>query len=200
MIRVFQSGWFVALVGCGLYWATTVFVLGPSQFAGAQFIKPDYSADDDPSWRFRNPEFDQWVAQIQTAKEKLDLRQQQLNELQTRLNAELQEISTVTQTVYQLQSNFDQNVIRFNAQESDNVKHQAKLISAMSPEGAVAMLSQMSDDDVVRILFAMKPDQASQIFDALSKMGDAGAKRAAQLTERLRQVLPPPSPAAPAFP
>jgi flagellar motility protein MotE (MotC chaperone) len=194
MTRILQSGWFVALMGCLLYLGTTIFVFSPSKFAGAQFIQPDYSADDDPSWRFRNPEFNQWVSEVQNEKERLDLRSQQLDEWQTRLNLEMQEISTATQTVAQLQSNFDEDVIRFKAQETDNVKHQAKLISAMSPEGAMAMLNQMSDDDVVRILFTMKPDQASLILDTLSKAGEDQAKRAAQLTERLHQVLPEPTP------
>jgi flagellar motility protein MotE (MotC chaperone) len=194
MTRILQSGWFVALMGCLLYLGTTIFVLNPSKFAGAQFIQPDFSADDDPSWKFRNPEFNQWVSEVQNEKERLDLRSQQLDEWQTRLNLEMQEISTATQTVAQLQSNFDQDVIRFKAQETDNVKHQAKLISAMSPEGAMAMLNQMSDDDVVRILFTMKPDQASLILDTLSKSGSDQAKRAAQLTERLHQVLPEPTP------
>jgi flagellar motility protein MotE (MotC chaperone) len=193
MIRTLQSSWFVALAGCLLYLATTVVILNPSKFAGAQFMKPDYSADDDPSWKFRNPEFDQWVAQIKSEKSSLDLREQNLNQLQTRLNAELQEISTVTQTVAQLQETFDQNVIRFKAQDEDNIKHQAKLMAAMSPEGAIAMLDQMPDDDAVRILYTMKTDEASLILDTLSKMGVAQAKRAAKLTERLQQVLPPPA-------
>jgi len=194
MIRTLQSGWMAALIGCVLYLATTIVVLSPSKFAGYHPAKPDYSADDDPSWRFRNPEFNEWVSQIQTEKQKLDLREQQLEEWQTRLNTELQEISTVTQTVNQLQSDFDKNVIRFKAQESDNVKHQAKLISAMSPEGAVAMMSNMSDDEVVRILFTMKPDQASLILDSFSKISQEQAKHAALLTERLHQVLPEPTP------
>jgi flagellar motility protein MotE (MotC chaperone) len=194
MTRILQSGWFVALMGCLLYLGTTIYVLGPSKFAGAQFIQPDYSADNDPSWKFLNPEFNQWVSDVQNEKERLDLRSQQLDEWQTRLNLELQEVSMATQTVAQLQSNFDQDVIRFKAQETDNVKHQAKLISAMSPEGAMAMVSQMSDDDVVRILFMMKPDEASLILDTLSKSGVDQAKRAAQLTERLHQVLPEPAP------
>jgi flagellar motility protein MotE (MotC chaperone) len=193
MIRIFQSSWFVAIAGCALYLATTVAVLNPSKFAGAQFARPDYSADDDPSWRFRNPEFDQWVAQIKSEKDSLDLREQHLNELQARLNTELQEISTVTQTVAQLQENFDKNVIRFKAQDEDNVKHQAKLMAAMSPEGAIAMLNEMPDDAAVKILFTMKTDEASLILDALSKMGQPQAKRAAELTERLQQVLSPPA-------
>jgi flagellar motility protein MotE (MotC chaperone) len=195
MIRILQSSWFVAITGGLVYLATTVVVLNPSKFAGVPISNPDYSADDDPSWKFRNPEFNQWVAQIKSEKEKLDLREQHLNELQTRLNVELQEVSTVTQTVAQLQQSFDQNVVRFKAQETDNIKRQAKLMAAMSPEGAVAMLNEMPDDDVVRILFTMKTDQASLLLDALSKQGQPGAKRAAQLTQRLQQVLAPPTPA-----
>ena len=160
-------------------------------------MKPDYSADDDPSWRFRNPEFNQWVSQIQNEKAHLDLREQQLDEWQTRINTELQEMSLVTQTVLQLQSSFDKDVVRFKAQETDNVKHQAKLIAAMSPDGAVSMFDQMSDDDAVRILYVMRPDDASLILDTLSKTGQA--KRAALLTERLHQVLPDAAPATPAF-
>jgi flagellar motility protein MotE (MotC chaperone) len=126
------------------------------------------------------------------------LREQNLNELQTRLNVELQEISTVTQTVSQLQENFDQNVIRFKAQETDNIKHQVKLMSAMSPEGAIAMLDEMPDDEAVRILFTMKNDVASVILDTMSKAGKTQAKRAAELTEQLQKVLPAaPAPATP---
>jgi len=97
----------------------------------------------------------------------------------------------VTQTVAQLQESFDKNVVRFKAQETDNIKHQAKLMSAMTPEGAVAVMNEMADDDTVKILFTMKIDVASQILDAMSKQGQPQAKRAAQLTKRLQQVLAP---------
>ncbi len=192
MTRILQSSWFAALFGCLLYLGITVFVLNPSKFAGMDLQQEYASAEDDPSWKFHNPEFDQWIAQIKNEKESLDLREQRLDELQTRLNAELQEITTVTQTVSQLQVNFDQDVIRFKTQELDNIKHQAKLVSSMSPEGAVAMLGQMPDDQALRILFIMKTDQASLILDTWSKGGREQAKRAAELMEKLRQILPPP--------
>lgn len=195
MTRILQSGWFAALVGCVLYLATTVYVLGPSKFAGAEFIKTGYSADDDPSWRFRNPQFNEWVSQIQNEKARLEVREQQLDEWQTRLNTELQEMTVVTQSIGQLRSTFDKDIVRLKTQEADNVKHQAKLISAMSPEGVVSMFSQMDDDDIVRILFVMKPDEASLILDTLSKTGES--KRAALLTERLHEVLPDAAPANP---
>jgi flagellar motility protein MotE (MotC chaperone) len=190
MIRILQSAWFVALIGCLVYLGTTVLLLNPAKFADMKLADASNGETDGPSWKFHNPEFDQWVAQVKTEKETLDAREQSLNELQTRLNAEMQEVSSVTQAVSELQANFDRNVIRLQAQEVDNVKHQSKLISAMSPEGAVAMLTQMPDDLAVRILFVMKPDDASRVLDAFSKKDEAGAKHAALLAEQLHRVLP----------
>jgi flagellar motility protein MotE (MotC chaperone) len=190
MIRILQSSWLAALMGCLLYLGTTLVVIRPEKFAEARIMPSDHSASDDPSWKFKNPEFDQWVAQMKDEKETLALREQHLSEWQSRLDAERQEISTVTQTVAQLQTDFDKNVIRFRAQETDNVKHQAKLIAAMSPAGAAAMLNEMADDDIVRILFIMKTDEASAILDTMSKLGKPEARRAAVLTGRLHQILP----------
>jgi hypothetical protein len=52
------------------------------------------------------------------------------------------------------------------------------------------MIKEMSDNDIVKILFIMKTDQASLILDMLSKLGPDQAKRAASLTMRLQQILP----------
>lgn len=192
MKRILQSSWLAVLIGGLLYFGTTMAVLRPGQFAGASTAAESrqLSADDDPSWRFHNPEFNQWVTQIKDEKDALALRAQQLDELQVRINADRQEINTVTQTVARMQSDFDMNVIRFKTQETENVRHQAKLIAAMSPEGSAAMIKEMSDDDIVRILFIMKTDQASLILDTLSKLGATEARRAAMLTVRLHKVLP----------
>jgi flagellar motility protein MotE (MotC chaperone) len=192
MTRIFQSSWLAVLVGGLLYFGTTLAILRPAKFAGLNLSRQqiELSAADDPSWKFRNPEFNQWVAQIKEEKDALALRTQQLDELQNHIAADRQEINIVTQTVAQMQADFDKNVIRFKAQETENVRHQAKLIAAMSPEGSAALVRQMSDDDVVRILFIMKTDQASLILDNLSKLGAADARRAALLTVRLQQVLP----------
>ena len=188
MMRFIQSPGFAALLGGILYLATTAAILNPSHFAGIKPPPPDYSADDDPSWKFRNPELDQWLSQIKSQREQLDLRQQQLDEWQTRLNEQMMEISAATQAVSQLQATFNQNVVRLSADEAVNLKRQTKMLSDMSPEGAVAILSQMQDDDVVRLIFTMKDDVASQILDAWSKQGEAQAKRVADITERLRVV------------
>jgi flagellar motility protein MotE (MotC chaperone) len=181
------------LLGGLLFFATTAALLKPAKFADA-IAAPAETAratSNEPSWKFRNPEMDQWIEEIKQEKDALDTREQQLKDLETRLNAERQEISVVTQAVAQMQSDFDKNVIRLNAQDSANLKRQAKLLSSMSPEGAAATLNQMSDDDVVRILFSMKADDASLVLDTLSKQGKDQAKRAANIIERMRHALPP---------
>lgn len=198
MTRILKSSWLTALLGCLLYLGTTLAVVRPEKFAAARPAPTELSAADDPSWKFKNPEIDQWISQIKTEKEKLALREQQLKEWQTRLEADRQEISTVTQTVAGLQAEFDKYVIRFRAQEMDNVKHQAKLIAAMSPQGAANLFDGMDDDTVVRILFTMKTDEASVILDTMSKLGQPEAQRAATLTAQLQRVLPLSTNAAPA--
>jgi flagellar motility protein MotE (MotC chaperone) len=182
------------LVGGLLFLGTTVALLKPVKFEGvltAGGAQATRALASEPSWKFRNPEMDQWIEEIKQEKEALNAREQQLKDLETRLNAERQEISAATQTVYQLQTDFDKNVVRLSAQDADNLKRQAKLLSSMSPEGAAATLSQMSDDDVVRILFTMKADDASLALDTLSKGGKDQANRAATIVERMRRTLPP---------
>jgi flagellar motility protein MotE (MotC chaperone) len=193
MVRFLQSSWMSMLLGGFLYLATTAALLKPSQLPAIPVAAKEISqvGSNEPSWKFRNPEMDQWIEEIKREKEALNLREQQLKDLETRLNAERQEMSVVTQAVSQMQADFDKNVVRLNAQDSDNLKRQAKLLSSMSPEGAAATLSQMGDDDVVRILFTMKADDASLALDTLSKGGKDQAKRAATIIERMRRTLPP---------
>ena len=193
MTRWLTSSWAVAAAGGLLYLGTTALLIRPAQFAGlrAALAAATLTPDNDPSWKFKNPEFEQWVAELKMEKSDLDTRVQQLQELQKRLAAQQQEFSAATQTVYQLQTEFDRNVIRIKAQEVQNLGKQAKIIAGMSPEGAANLVNQMADDDVVRLLATMKTDDASLILDSMSKLGKTEAKRAADLTERLRLVLPP---------
>jgi flagellar motility protein MotE (MotC chaperone) len=191
MNRILQSPGTVVLAG-GLMFFLTIFGtlktvhFGPVQLPGAEAL----AADDNPSWRFRNPEFDQWVAQIKEERAAIAVREEELKEWETRLAAENREVSTVTQTVTKLQSDFDKRVLLFKDQEMANAKKQVKVVADMSPEGAAAMFNSMPDDAVTQLLFLMKPDVSGPILDAMSKLGDFQARRAAALTERLKDVLP----------
>ena len=192
MLRLLKSPWVTALLACLLFLGTTAAMLAPLKLEiPLPNAQGHASANDDPSWRFRNPEFDQWVEELKHEKEALSLKEQQLRELQTRLDSERAELAAVTQNVHQLQMEFDKNVVRFQKSETENLKHEAKVIAGMSPEGAAKILNEMPDDEMVRILFTMKMDEASAALDTFSKLGKNEAKRAATIAERMRMALPP---------
>lgn len=193
MSRILQSHWMVSLIGCLAYLATTVALLQPGKLQGAR--RPVEEAKGapalGPSWNYRNPEIDQMVAELKTQKDELDQREQGLKELELRLQAEHQEILSVTQTVSRLQQEFDANVIRLKEAETANLKKLAKLHADMAPESSARILKELSDDDAAKILAYMKVDEASAVLEAFTKLGKDDAKRAALLSERLRQVVPP---------
>lgn len=193
MMRILQSSWFVSLAGCILYLVTTALLITPGQFAGYEppTREKKFSPSNDPSWRFRNPEFEQWVEELRAERHAMELRGRELEEWAARLQAERQELYMATQVVHQLQMDFDRTILRFQATETQNLKLQTKVVSGMSPEGAAAMLKEMPEPELVRILFTLKPDQASTILDAMSRMGKDEAQLAARATENLRKVLPP---------
>jgi flagellar motility protein MotE (MotC chaperone) len=185
LTRLLQSRWVVPLIGGLLYLATTAALIRPQQIAEA--LPPPttkLSSNNEPSWKFRNPEFEQIVEELRQEKQNLATREQQLQ-------AERQELLAITQTVHQLQVDFDKGVVRLKEQEVENLKRQSKIISGMTPEGAATMLYEMPEDQMVRALFSLKPDNAGLILEALSKQGKEQAKRAANATDRLRTVLPP---------
>lgn len=197
MNRLLQSSWLVALIGCLMYLAATLALLPPAKFAGVRAVLEQKAKPPEPpeeaSWKFHNPEFDQWLEEIRRQREALALREQQLQELQTRLESERQQLTYATQTVGQLQAEFDRNVVRIKDQEADNLKRQAKVLAGMSPDSAAGLVNDMAEDEAVRILFTMKPDEASAVLEALSKLGKTEARRAAAFTERMRRALPPES-------
>ena len=193
-MKFLQSSWLVSVISCVVYLGTTAAVLSSAKFE-AEVTPADeenfrLQPGDDPSWKFRNPEFEQWVQDLRQEKAALELRKVQLTEWEKRLQAEHQEISSVTQKVAQLQAEFEKNVVRLKDQEIKNLKRQAKTVSEMSPDAAAKMLDQMTDDDLVRLFSAMKNEQVTLLLETLSKQGKAQTRRAAAITERMRHLLP----------
>jgi flagellar motility protein MotE (MotC chaperone) len=201
MVRILQSPAAVLAAAFVSFFVTLFLLLHLiplGQVAAVVAAREPKSADDAPSWRFHNPDIDQWVGQLKTEKDALAVREQQLKDWETRLTAESREIAAVTQAVTHTQEAFDKRVVLLSAQEKDNAKKQLKVIADMTPDGAAAMMNEMRDDEVVRLLYSQKPDVSAAILDAMSKLGQSQAKRAGTITERLKEVLPVPATNTPA--
>lgn len=190
-MKLLQSRWMCVGLGILSYVSTTVAVWRSPQikFSDHKKVSGKATAQAKPSWAFQNPEVDQLISDLRQQKDTLAEKERRLNELATRLKSEREEIGIVTQQVARLQTEFDRNVVRVREEETANLKRLAKIYGAMSPEGAVSILKEMNDDDVVRILVFMKDAETAPLLELLAKSGTSDAKRAAQISARLRAAV-----------
>jgi flagellar motility protein MotE (MotC chaperone) len=199
MKKLLQSPWTAGAVGAVLYVVTMTVCWHPEKQGSVETTarKPSPAG---PSWTFHNPEIEQLVGELKKEKLALADKEKQLDELAVRLNSERQELNQVTQTVQELQAQFDRNVVHVEEQESSNLKKLAKVYSSMAPDSAVQILKQMDEGTVVKMFSMMKEVEASPLLEAMAKQGEPEAKRAAELSERLRLALAKPLPGAPRKP
>ena len=186
MIKLLTSNWAAALAGAVVYLMATVAFWKTPERPASTMDSAASAAPAGASWEFTNPEADQLIAELKVEKKSLEKKEQQLNDLATRLAAESTELNQATQAVHQLQLNFDKNVVRVKEEETANLKKLAKVYAEMTPDGAANVLSEMEDPAIVRILVFMKEGETAGILEAISKKGPAEAKRVASLSESLR--------------
>jgi flagellar motility protein MotE (MotC chaperone) len=189
MIRILTSNWMAATLGAVVYLASTLAFWKPPARPPAAPVEEQADAvatKTGPSWEFTNPEADQLIAELKTEKAAMEKKEQQLNDLASRLAAERTELNLATQSVYQLQLDFDKNVVRVKEEETANLKKLAKVYSEMTPESAAKIFAQMDDPAVIKIMVFMKDTDTAAILESMSKTGATDAKRVANLSESLR--------------
>ena len=194
MLQTLQSKWIAAGAGGVLYLVMTVAAWPPMRNAWRHPNGRTKEAElaTAPSWNFKNAEVEQLVADLREQSDRLADRQRELDEFAARLEAERQEILSVTQTVSRLEQEFDRNVARIGTEEAANLKKLAKLYSAMTPEAASAILKELPDEQIVKIMSYMNDSDKAGILEGFSKTDEKSSKRVAQISERMRLVLPAP--------
>ena len=78
---------------------------------------------------------------------------------------------------------------RVKEEEAPNLKKLARLYSTMSIEGASAILRELDDAVVVKVMSFMKEDQSAPLLEAMAREGETQAKRAANIAEALRKTV-----------
>ena len=166
------------------------------------------SGEPTASWGFTNPEIEELVRDLREEKGALAKRREQMLELEVRLRAERDELTALKKELKQLQAEFDQSVTRTQAEfdksaakvqddldktvtrvqdeEVANLKKLAKPYAAMDAVAAAGIMRELSDPVVVKIMLFMKETETAPVLEMLAKGGETAAKRAAQISERLR--------------
>ena len=148
MIKLFAQGWISAPLGAIVYLIATM-LFWQKPIPPSREILADVVHAMEPSWDFNNPEADLLITELKLEKKALQDRQQQLNDLATRLNTERGEVGQVIQSVRKLQTEFDKAVLRVKDDEKDNLKKLAKLYGTMSPDIAANVLEQLDNEAIV---------------------------------------------------
>ena len=197
-MKILKSPLVASILGLVLYIVTTAMVWKP---APRQDTSESGETNADivarakgvvPSWEYQNPDVDMMIEELKKEKAALDKREKDLNALAERLQAERMEINVVTQSVFQMQKEFDSTVARVTAEEALNIKKLAKTYAAMSPEGAAVIMKELDDNTLVKILAVLKDSESAPIIELLGKQSETLAKRMALITDRLRTYLSTP--------
>jgi flagellar motility protein MotE (MotC chaperone) len=190
MKKILTSGWMTIVASAVIYFcATYSFWRTPVRAREIPAAATTTGVNNGPAWDFTNPEADQLMAELKAEKAALAKKEQDLSDLGTRLEAERAEVEAATGTVKKLQADFDQNVLRIKEEEVANLKKLAKVYADMAPESAADIFAELDDSAVEKIMVFMKDSETAAIFEALSKKGQPQAKRAANISERLRLAL-----------
>lgn len=164
-----------------------------------------------PSWNFTNPEIDELVRDLREERGALAKRREQMLALEVRLRAEREELTRLQQNVKKMQEDFDKsvtaaqadfdnkisraqedfdkNVTRVQEEEVANLKRLAKTYAAMEPAAAAAIMRELADPVIVKIMLFMKESETAPVFEALARPNELAAKRAALVSERLRLAI-----------
>jgi flagellar motility protein MotE (MotC chaperone) len=140
-------------------------------------------------WDFWTIEVENLAKELKAEREKLKKQSDAVEQRAARIAAEEKELTKTRTEVEGLRRQISERILEISADEAKNLRTLASTYSGLTPKGAVAILKEMDDATVVKILSLMKPDVITPIFEEMSRGGTPEsplAKRAATISEKIR--------------
>ncbi len=194
----FANPFIAAALAIGLGLGTglaTFWVAAEAAFAHAVRLVPHKDAlggeQRERGWNFWTIEIENLANELKGERDRLRKESEQLDHRQAQFAAERQELNKVRAEIEGLRIEIAAKVIEINADEAKNIRTLAQTYTNLSPRAAVAIIKEMDDLMVVKILSMMKADVVAPIFEEMSRSTapDSNlARRAAQLSDRLRLI------------
>ncbi|MBI2516378.1 MAG: hypothetical protein HYV95_05625 [Opitutae bacterium] len=177
----------LAGVAVGLGWFWRVGEILVTQAVAARVVAAKEKKTQ--GWDFWTIEIDNLASELKEEKGRLKKQSEALDQRAVRLTAEQQELEKLRSSIEAMRKEIGEKVIEINADEVKNLRALAQTYTNLTPRAAVAIIREMDDTTVVKILSLMKPDVVAPIFEEMSKTPDKEgllARRAATLSEKLR--------------
>ena len=142
-------------------------------------------------WDFWTVEIDNLASELRDEKNRQHKQAELLDARAARLDAEQKELEKIRSSVEGMEKEIGERVIEIRTDEAKNLRSLSQTYANLTPKAAVAIIKEMDDNTVVKILSLMKPDVIAPIFEEMSKTPDKDgllARRAAILSEKIRLI------------
>jgi flagellar motility protein MotE (MotC chaperone) len=153
-------------------------------------------------WDFYTAEIDNLIQELQKERTGYEVKTKDLGAVEMRIAAEKQELLRLREELVGLRSEIEKmrddlttQTTELLSTEKSNIRNLARSYAIMKPAEAVAILSQMSDANIVKLLATMKADIVAKILGEMAKTKDPAApadskttlaSRAATISDQLR--------------
>lgn len=142
-------------------------------------------------WDFWTVEVENLTAELKEQYEELENRSALLDAREARIASEMAELNKVRKQIESLRADISRTLFQVEASETKNLRNLATAYAALEPAAAIAILSEMEETTVVKILSLMKPDAVAVLLNEMGRIGLTNPdvlRRAAQLSEKLRLI------------
>jgi flagellar motility protein MotE (MotC chaperone) len=148
------------------------------------------SVEKSKGWDFWTIEVDSLASELKQEKANLKKQEDDLDLRTARITSDRQELENLRTELNTMHKEISDKVVEIQADEAKNLRMLAQTYTNLTPHAAVAIIREMDDTTVVKILSLMKPDVVGPIFEdmAQSTSGTSDAHRAAVLSDKLRLV------------
>lgn len=150
-------------------------------------------------WDFWTPEVENLAKELVEQKAGFAAREAELATREKRIAAEAKELDVMRQQIELLRGEIASRITEVQAQELKNIKTLSNTYSKVTPAAAVAIFNEMDVPSVTKILSLMKVDLTSAILQEMGRSpgpDNVNAKRAAEISQRLRMMQPAKQPAS----
>ncbi len=144
-------------------------------------------------WSFKTQAVDEMIAELKKTRAKLDQEAKDAVILKTQIAAERAELERVQKGIVAMREELEKRIVEIQEPELKNLKTLANTYATMKPPAAVAILREMDENTVVKMLSLMKADQVGPILGEMPKATDRPgeetmARRAARMSDKLRLI------------
>jgi flagellar motility protein MotE (MotC chaperone) len=196
-MKLLTSPWGIAFLALLLHVGTSLGLLLPAITALQDPVIEIPEKTELPArvWNFKTEAVDGLIGDLKTEREKLEAERKEFIALQSQVAADRAEVERVRADVAAMRAEIDSRIVEIEERELKNLKTLAQTYGAMAPGGAVAIFREMEENAVVKVLSLMKAAQVGPILAEMAKgpelpSGESSAKRAANISDKLRLLKP----------